>query len=83
MDEDLRERLVSRNKRLLDMVIERAKRDFFDDIALIGVKGSFYTGDFHEKSDLDFFVVNNTDKGRGISYCFILDDIGYDIYCRS
>nr|WP_246318128.1 nucleotidyltransferase domain-containing protein [Paenibacillus taichungensis] len=63
------------------MVIERAKRDFLDDIAIIGLTGSFSTGDFHEKSDLDLIIINNTERGWGISDCFILDDVGYDIYC--
>jgi hypothetical protein len=49
------------------MVIERAKRDFPDDIAIIGLTGSFSTGDFHEKSDLDLININNTDRGWGIS----------------
>ena len=63
------------------MVIERAKRDFPDDIAVVGLTGSFNTGDFHEKSDLDLIIINNTKRGWEISSCFILDDVGYDIYC--
>ncbi len=52
-----------------------------DDIAIIGLTGSFSTGDFHEKSDLDLIIINNNERGWGISYGFILDDVGYDIYC--
>ena len=78
---ELKQKLMDKNKRLIDMVIERAKRDFSEDIALIGLTGSFNTGDFHEKSDLDLIIVNNTDRGWEISSCFILDDVGYDIYC--
>lgn len=73
--------LLDKNERLINMIIERVKGDFLDDIAIIGLTGSFSTGDFHEKSDLDLIIINNTDKGRGISDCFILDDVGYDIYC--
>jgi predicted nucleotidyltransferase len=83
MTDELKQQLANRNKNLIDMVIGRAKRDFSDDIALIGVKGSFHTNDFHEKSDLDLLVVNNNDNGWGMAYCFILDDVGYDIYCTS
>lgn len=81
MDEMTRQRLLDKNNKLINMVIERAKRDFPDDIAIIGLTGSFSTGDFHEKSDLDLIIINNTDRGWEISSCFILGDVGYDIYC--
>ena len=81
MNDVLRQKLADKNKKLIDMVIERAKRDFAEDIALIGLTGSFSTGDFHEKSDLDLIIVNNTSRGWEISSCFIFDDVGYDIYC--
>jgi len=81
IDIEIEQQLKDKNKRLIEMVIERAKRDFPEDIALIGLTGSFCTGDFHEKSDLDLIIVNNTDRGWEIGSCFILDDVGYDIYC--
>jgi hypothetical protein len=81
MDETTRQKLIEKNEKLINMVVERAKRDFPDDIAIIGLSGSFSTNDFHEKSDLDLIIINNTDRGWGISACFILDDVGYDIYC--
>lgn len=83
MDENTKERLLDKNKKIINMVIDRVKRDFQDDIAIIGVTGSFNTGDFHEKSDLDLIIINNTDRGKRLSTCFILDDVGYDIYCTS
>ena len=81
MDEKTKQRLLDKNKNLIDMVIERARRDFPDDIAIIGLSGSFSTDDFHEKSDLDLIIINNTERGWEISTCFILEDVGYDIYC--
>ncbi|MDR6724544.1 putative nucleotidyltransferase [Paenibacillus amylolyticus] len=81
MNEMIMKQLLNKNERLINMVIERVKRDYLDDIAIIGLTGSFNTGDFHEKSDLDLIIINNTDKGWEISDCFILDDVGYDIYC--
>lgn len=79
MDEKIKQKLLSKNEKLINMVIERAKRDFPDDIAIIGLTGSFNTGDFHEKSDLDLIIINNTERGWGIAAGFILDDIGYDM----
>jgi hypothetical protein len=81
MDEQRRRELLERNRKIIDMVIERARRDFPDDIAIIGLTGSFATDDFHEKSDLDLIVINDTERGWKISACFILDDVGFDIYC--
>lgn len=81
MDEVTRQHLLDKNNKIINMVIERAKRDFPEDIAIIALTGSFSTGDFHEKSDLDLIIINNTNRGWGISSCFILDDVGYDIYC--
>jgi len=83
MNDTIKQKLADKNKKLIDMVIERAIRDYPEDIALIGLTGSFSTNDFHEKSDLDLIIVNNTDKGWGIAESFILDDVGYDIYCTS
>lgn len=81
MNEIIKKKLLDKNELLINMVIERVKRDFLDDIAIIGLTGSFSTEDFHEKSDLDLIIINNTEKGWEISDCFILDDVGYDIYC--
>lgn len=81
MNEQTRQRLMDKNQKLIDMVIERIKRDCRDDIAIVGLTGSFSTGDYHEKSDLDLIIINNTPKGWEIAFCFILDDVGYDIYC--
>ncbi|MFD2877431.1 hypothetical protein ACFTAO_17645 [Paenibacillus rhizoplanae] len=33
------------------------------------------------KSDLDLIIINNNNQGWGISSCFILGEVGYDIYC--
>lgn len=81
MDEIIKQKLMEKNKKLIDMVIERVKRDFPDEIEFIGLTGSFSKNDFHEKSDLDLVIVNKTEKGWGLAEGFIFDDVGYDIYC--
>lgn len=83
VDSVTKQRLEDKNKKLIDMVIERAKRDFPNDIALIALTGSFSTGNFHEKSDLDLIIINNTAEGWGIADGFIFADVGYDLYCNS
>lgn len=81
MTREQRERIFDKNQKIIDMVIEKAKTQFPEDIGLIGLTGSFSTEDFHEKSDLDLIIVNVTPRGWDISYGFIYDDVGYDIYC--
>ncbi|MBI9013207.1 MAG: nucleotidyltransferase domain-containing protein [Clostridiales bacterium] len=81
MKPQIRQQLENKNQNLINMVLEKTKRDLVEDIAIIGLTGSFSRDDFHEKSDLDLIIINDTDKGWEIGSCFILDDVGYDIYC--
>jgi len=76
VDDAIRKKLIEKNEKLVNMVIERVKRDFFDDIALIGLTGSFSHNDFHEKSDLDLCIVHNAGYGK-LWDTFIYDDVGY------
>lgn len=74
-----------RNQKIIDAVIEKANRVCPGSLALIGIYGSFQTGDFYEKSDLDLLVLINDDKGRQLGCTFIQDDleVGHDIYCTT
>jgi len=81
MDQNTAEKLHERNRRLIHAVIRKAESDCPGSVALIGITGSFATGDFHEKSDLDLCIVINDEAGRAICRCFILEDVGHDIYC--
>lgn len=74
-----------RNQKIIDAVIEKASRVCPGSLALIGIYGSFATGDYHEKSDLDLLVLINDDNGWQLSRTFIQDDtgVGHDIYCTT
>lgn len=74
-----------RNRKIIDAVIKKADRVCPGSLALIGIYGSFATGDFHEKSDLDLLVLINDDNGWQLSRTFIQDDtgVGHDIYCTT
>lgn len=76
-----KKKLEERNNRIIKAVIKKAESICPGAIALIGIAGSFNTGDIHEKSDLDLCIVINDDSARKISSCFILEDVGFDIYC--
>lgn len=80
---DWKEALQERNKKIIEAVIKKAERDCPGSLALIGVYGSFATGDVHEKSDLDLLIVINDDDGWQLGSTFIQEDlqVGHDIYC--
>ncbi len=77
--------LEIRNQKIIDAVIEKAKRVCPESLAMIGICGSFATGDYYEKSDLDLLVLINDDNGWRLSCTFIQDDlqVGHDIYCTT
>ena len=75
-------KLETRNDKLIKAVIQKAQACCPEYIDLIGITGSFNTGDIHEKSDLDLLiVVNDVTATQTIATCFILEDVGFDFYC--
>ena len=77
--------LIERNQKIIDAIIEKANRVCPGSLALIGINGSFMTGDFYEKSDLDLLILINDDRGYQLAITFIQDDlqVGHDLYCTS
>lgn len=77
--------LEKRNQRIIDAVIQKAETVCPGALALIGINGSFMTGDFYEKSDLDLLILINDDRGWQLGCTFIQDDlqVGHDIYCTT
>ena len=82
MDNILKEKLIDRNNKIISMVLEKINNECPCCVDLIGIAGSFCNGDIYEKSDLDLVIIINDDKGYLLNRCFIIDDIGYDIYCE-
>lgn len=79
------ENLKIRNQKIINAIIEKAGKVCPESLALIGICGSFATGDFYEKSDLDLLILINDDKGWQLGSTFIQDDlgVGHDIYCTT
>jgi len=77
--------LEERNQKIINAIIEKANIVCPGALALIGINGSFMTGDFYEKSDLDLLIVINDDRGWQLGSTFIQDDlqVGHDIYCTT
>lgn len=74
-----------RNQKVIQSIIQKAERICPGSLAMIGIYGSFLTGDIHEKSDLDLMVLINDERGCQLASTFIQDDlqIGHDIYCTT
>ena len=77
--------MEERNRKIIDAVLQKEKALCPGAIALIGVYGSFQTGDIHPLSDLDLLILINDDRGWQLATAFIQEDagIGHDIYCTS
>lgn len=77
--------LEERNQKIINAVIQRANAVCLDSLALIGIYGSFMTGDYHKKLDLDLLILINDDRGWKLGSTFIQDDlqVGHNIYCTN
>jgi hypothetical protein len=81
MEQALIKQLKDRNDRMIAAIIKKAGLVCPDSLALIGIAGSFQSGDIHERSDLDLCIVINDEDGWKIASCFILEEVGHDLYC--
>lgn len=77
--------LEERNNRIIEAILQKEKTLCPGAVALIGIYGSFLTGDIHPLSDLDLLILINDDRGWQLGTGFIQDDlgVGHDIYCTS
>ena len=77
--------LENRNEKIIEAVLEKEKTMCPGAVALIGIYGSFQTGDIHPLSDLDLLILINDDRGWQLGTAFIQEDlgVGHDIYCTS
>lgn len=83
MTDETTEKLHERNRRIIDAVIARAMSVCPGALDMIAVTGSFASGDFCEDSDLDLLIVIGDDSGYALAQGFILDGIGFDLYCQT
>lgn len=74
------EKLKLRNKKIIDIILQQIKIKCPASIELIGIGGSFCNGDIYENSDLDLVLICKDDKAKCLDKCFILENIGFDIY---
>lgn len=63
-----------------DLLIEKIKKDYKDDISLVVMMGSRLYNDTHEKSDIDLYFIPKTKRGEKLGFVFIIDGIGFDFW---
>jgi len=66
--------------RAAELLIDKSKTDYKDDIALVVIMGSYIYGETHSRSDLDLFFVPDTERGCNLGFTFIIDGIGFDYW---
>ncbi len=67
--------------RAAELLIEKIRRDYRDDVSAVVIMGSTIYNETHSRSDLDLFYIPKTERGRNLGFTFILDGVGYDIWC--
>ena len=78
-----KQELFERNNKIINEVLKKIERTCPNSVDMVAIGGSFASGDYYDKSDLDIVIIRNNDDAINISKCFIMDDIGYDIYTQS
>ncbi|OAK70528.1 hypothetical protein [Lederbergia galactosidilytica] len=63
-----------------DVIVKHIKHHCPQDIAIVGYYGSYLQGRATERSDLDFFFIPATPRGRKMEVQFIIDGISFDFY---
>ena len=75
--------LHTRNRAIIDAILQKAGQCCPDALDLVAVTGSFSREDSYEISDLDLLIVINDPVGYRLAKCFVLGDVGHDIYCQT
>ncbi len=65
----------------VELLIEKIKRDYVQDIAFVVMMGSRIYQDTHSKSEVDLYYVAKTKRGENLAQVFIIDGIGFDFWC--
>lgn len=67
-------------QRIVEVLLAGIRTDFPQDIAIMACYGSWVTGTSTPVSDVDFYFIPKTNRGYGMSFQFIIDEIGYDLW---
>ncbi|WP_145325889.1 nucleotidyltransferase domain-containing protein [Paenibacillus xylanexedens] len=63
-----------------DIIVNHIKEHYSQDVAIVGYYGSYLQGRATERSDLDFFFIPATTRGRQVECQFIVNGISFDFW---
>lgn len=63
-----------------NIIVQHIKTHYPQDVAIVGYYGSYLQGRATERSDLDFFFIPATTRGRQVECQFIIDGISFDFW---
>lgn len=63
-----------------DVIVKHIQTKYPQDVAIVGYYGSYLQGRATERSDLDFFFIPATERGRQAECQFIIDGISFDFW---
>ncbi|WP_028551221.1 hypothetical protein [Paenibacillus sp. UNC451MF] len=63
-----------------DILVKHIRNHHPQDVAIVGYYGSYLQGRATERSDLDFFFIPATSRGREVEMQFIIDGISFDFW---
>ena len=66
--------------RLTEIIKRKIENHYSDDIAIFAYYGSYATGLQEENSDIDFYFIPKSEKGKEMSIQFVVDGIGIDLF---
>ncbi|MCQ4085343.1 nucleotidyltransferase domain-containing protein [Saccharibacillus sp. JS10] len=61
-------------------LIQRIGQDYAEDVAIAAYYGSYIDGTATERSDLDFFFIPSTPRGKDMALSFIVNGISFDFW---
>jgi hypothetical protein len=63
-----------------DIIVKHINTHYPQDVAIVGYYGSYLQGRATERSDLDFFFIPATPRGKQVELQFIIDGISFDFW---
>lgn len=63
-----------------DIIVKHIKTHYPQDVAIVGYYGSYLQGRATERSDLDFFFIPASPRGKQVELQFIIDGISFDFW---
>jgi len=66
--------------RVTEIIKKKIEQQYPDDVAIFAYYGSYAAGVQEEKSDIDFFFIPKTGRGKELNVQFIVDGIGIDLF---